>query len=324
MKKLTALLLAAVLLLTLAACSGEPAEAEDPPAETTEAEPEEVPETTPETEPESESETEPTTEPATEPATEPEPETVTSTDALTIDALAVDDSYVDDDGSPLKMVYLFYTVTAGDANLEVDSAYTDVTINETNTYTCSFFPNDAVAKYTSSYYYSEYIEDVYVGESLKILCTFEVPEGDLAAGRTITFSDSQVEDFAELRMTTDDIQHFATPEELAQALDPEGYAAEMTAREPASAELAAQVDSLINGYYWSFYVNSISYELEFYGTNNFQVRTSLGTTSDGTYTITNGYIMCTYPDTGYTVEIPYELVDGDVQLDVADAFDVNM
>ena len=34
--------------------------------------------------------------------------------------------------------------------------------------------------------------------------------------------------------------------------------------------------------------------------------------------------MCTYPDTGYTVEIPYELVDGDVQLDVADAFDVNM
>ena len=28
--------------------------------------------------------------------------------------------------------------------------------------------------------------------------------------------------------------------------------------------------------------------------------------------------------TGYTVEIPYEIVNGDVELNVADAFDVNM
>ena len=78
----------------------------------------------------------------------------------------------------------------------------------------------------------------------------------------------------------------------------------------------------MNGYYWSFYVNSTSYEIEFAAPNSFTVRTSLGTSKSGTYSIRNGFVFCTYPDTGYTVEIPYTLVDGNLELDVVEGFDV--
>ncbi len=37
----------------------------------------------------------------------------------------------------------------------------------------------------------------------------------------------------------------------------------------------------------------------------------------------NGYIFCTYPDTGFTVEVPYEITDEGFDLDIIAAFDVN-
>ena len=62
--------------------------------------------------------------------------------------------------------------------------------------------------------------------------------------------------------------------------------------------------------------------MEFWAKDNFEVRTSLGTSSTGTYSVRNGYIFCTYPDTGYTVEVPYEIVGGEIDLDIIGAFDV--
>ncbi len=57
----------------------------------------------------------------------------------------------------------------------------------------------------------------------------------------------------------------------------------------------------------------------------FQLRTRLGgsgTTADGTYTIAKEYIICTYPDTGSKVEVPYEFKDGEISLDTTSAFSV--
>ena len=79
---------------------------------------------------------------------------------------------------------------------------------------------------------------------------------------------------------------------------------------------------MLNGYYWQFYVNNVYYELEFSAENNFELRTGIGTTSSGTYSVKKGYIFCTYPDTGYTVEIPYTITDGEIDLDVTSGFDV--
>lgn len=244
-----------------------------------------------------------------------------SSGVVTIDGICVDDSYVEEEGSPLKMVYLLYTVTPADSNLEIDSKYTELTINGSNTYEAEHYGPEQ-CKYMPSYYYSSYIEDVYVGTSLKVAATFKIPEADLAAGRTITLSDSQLPDMEALSLSTDLVRRFADQEEMAQVMDPEGYAAEMDRRAEADADTQEQVKSLINGYYWSCYLNSITYELEFWAKDNFEVRTSLGTSSTGTYSVRNGYIFCTYPDTGYTVEVPYEIVDGEIDLDIIGAFDV--
>ena len=254
-------------------------------------------------------------------ASEPPEEESLSSGVVTIDGICVDDSYVEEEGSPLKMVYLLYTVTPADSNLEVDSKYTKLTINGSNTYESEHY-GPAQCKYMPSYYYSSYIEDVYVGTALKVAATFKIPEGDLAAGRTITLSDSQLPDMEGLSLSTDLVRRFADQEEMAQAMDPEGYAAEMDRRAEADADTAEEVKSLVNGYYWSFYINSITYELEFWAEDNFEVRTSLGTSGTGTYSVRNGYIFCTYPDTGYTVEVPYEIVDGEIDLDTIAAFDV--
>lgn len=299
MKRIISFMLAALLALSLTACGGgESSGNAGTPAP--------IPTATPEPTP-------------TEP---PEPEKVTETELVTINAICVDDSYQDSDGSPLKMVYLLYTLTAKDTNLQIDSKYTKMTINDSNTYEADHFADKAAAaKFMPNYYYSSYIEDVYVGTSLQVAATFKIPEGDLAAGRTITLSDTQIPDAEALLLSTDDIQHFSSGEELAAAMDPEGYAQILASREEADAETTSFVKSCLNGYYWSFYVNSISYEIEFWADNNFEVRTALGANS-GTYSVRNGYIFCTYPDTGYVVEIPYEIVDGDVDLDVIAGFDV--
>lgn len=176
--------------------------------------------------------------------------------------------------------------------------------------------------YMPIYLYSGYINDVYVGTSVKVVATFEVPEGDLAEGRTITLADTQIPTVEELHFTTDMIQHFDSAEAMAQAVDAEGYAEILEKKAPADDATASAVKGQINGYYWTFYVNNTSYEIEFWADNNFEVRTALGT-NGGTYTVQNGYIFCTYSTNGYLVEIPYTLENGEVNLDVVEVFDMN-
>lgn len=82
------------------------------------------------------------------------------------------------------------------------------------------------------------------------------------------------------------------------------------------------VKSLINGYYWWCYVNSTKYEVEFYKPDIFEVRTSIGITNRGKYSVRNGFIFCTYDSNGVTIKIPYEIVNGDVEMNLVEAFDV--
>lgn len=260
---------------------------------------------------------------ASEPQEDDTPKTVMSNDTIEIKGICVDDSYTDSDGSPLRMVYLFYTLTAKDSNMKIDSKYTKMTINDVNSYESDHFSYFAAAtEYTSNFMYTSYIEDVYVGSSVDVVATFKIPEGDLAPGRTVSLSDSQIPGIEELSFTTDEFQHFSSPGDIAIAMDPDGYAAEMAGREAADEETTKMVKDLVNGYYWWCMVNNIKYEVEFWADDNFEVRTSLGISNTGTYTVQNKYISCKYPDVDKPVEIPYEIVDGDVQLDLVAAFDV--
>lgn len=66
---------------------------------------------------------------ASTPTATPEPQEVLSNACMSIDGVYVDDSWSDGDNSPLRMVYLLYTLTANDTNLQIDSKYTKMTIN---------------------------------------------------------------------------------------------------------------------------------------------------------------------------------------------------
>ena len=242
--------------------------------------------------------------------------------AITVNGICVDESYVDDEGSSLKLVYLFYTIHAESSNLQIDSKYTTMRIGE-NAYESDNFADVAAAcKYTTNYYYGSYIRDVYVGESMNVVATFYIPQAELESGNTVTLEDHQIPGAEQLVLNTADFMYFSNSDEIAIAMDPEGYEMGVYLREEADWNTAEQVKSQMNGYYWSFYVNSTSYEIEFAAPNSFTVRTSLGTSKSGTYSIRNGFVFCTYPDTGYTVEIPYTLVDGNLELDVVEGFDV--
>lgn len=243
---------------------------------------------------------------------------VMSTEGVTIDAVCVNDAYRDDDESPLRMLYVFMSITPAKENLKVDCKYTDLIIDGANTYTSEWFD---VNDYADSYYYRTSLEDVFVGTTFKLALTFKVPEGDLVAGKTVTLNDDDIVGLADIHFKTDDIQHFSSDEDITKAVDPEGYASAMTDREPTDADTAAFVKNYITKYKFSLYMNYVNYALTFKG-NTFTLTTQLGSNS-GSYVIQKGYIACTYDSNGHTVEIPYVIEGDKVDLDTVAAFSVS-
>lgn len=248
--------------------------------------------------------------------------TVMKNDNVSIDGLYVDNSYVDKDGSPLKMVYLFLTVTATDKNLQVDSKYLKMTFNDANSYDSEFYKDTCT--YAPSYYYSSFIEDVYVGNSIKLALTFKIPEGDLTGGKKITFTDSAIP-VDGLKMTTDNIIFCKNVEEICEKADPTGYAQEMDKHAPADEATVKKVKAELNGYYWEFYVTAgttvQAQEIEFMAPNKFEMRTKFGS-NGGTYEVKKAFIYVTYSTNNATYKIPYEFKNGELILDCATAFSI--
>lgn len=241
------------------------------------------------------------------------------TDTVTLDAIVVDDSYRDKDNSSRRAVYAFFTIKP-DSNIQFSSKF-NATVDETNTYTAEVLPS-SLCKYAPNYYYSKYIEDGYVGETKKMVATFLIPEGDLTSGKEIKFSNNNIEDMKELAVSTDSITHVNSDKEACKIADPEGCVEREKAFADAPSERVKEVEALINGYYWQCYVNSTKYKVEFSEPNTFVVTTGFGE-NGGSYSIKNDYIFCTYDSNGVTIEIPYELKNGDISIALDDAFDIN-
>lgn len=248
-----------------------------------------------------------------------EPQSTTETDIVKIDGIYVDDSYVDEESDQLKRVYLFYTLSPDEENLEADSKYTELTINDTNTYESEFYPD--ACSYMSRYYYSSFLEDVFMDSELKVAAVFEIPDADLAADRTITIADDQIPTIENIKLSTNDIVRCASAEEIAQQIDPEGYEEALSLREEADAETTERVRNAINGYWYSFIVNNLSYRTEFSAPNYFTTTVS-GATSTGTYTVTNGFVMLTNDSNGYVVEVPYTFEGDKIDLDLPTGYSV--
>lgn len=248
-----------------------------------------------------------------------EPSTITETDVVTVDGLYVDDSYTSDENDKLKLLYLLYTLHPEDDNVEISSVGTKLTINDKNEYDSE--RRIGSCTYMASYYYSDFIEDVYMGDELKVVETFEVPAPDLEAGRSITLENYNVSDFEKLLLSTDAITHCESAEEVAKTADPDGYVEAQRLREPADEKTSTTVSNAINGYYWSFFTNNMSYRIEFFSPNSYTLST-MGVETTGTYQVTNGFVVCTNDKTGAVNELPYTLSEAGVELDPATGFSV--
>ncbi len=257
------------------------------------------------------------------PAAPKEPDIVTETDYVSIDGIYVDKSYVSDENGSLRMLYFFYTAKTDAENIKVCSKSSKLKINDTNEYTSGKFAMNE-EKYFNSYYYSDFLEEIYVGNELKVLSTFKVPEGDLEAGRTMSFLPYGIPDGEKLKLNTDQIVFCDSAEEIAKAADPEGYKNYLHMNEVADDDTTKKVRNDINGYYWSFTANNTVYQIEFFSPDKFELRVpSLNVKNSGRYVVKNGYISCTYDSNGTTVDIPWSWnKKGEVDLELFEAFDV--
>ena len=291
MKKILALLLAAVFCLSFAACGGDDSKGANKNAGTN-----------------------------TTIEESKEPEKVMANKHAKIDGIYVDSSYVDDNSDVLKMVYVFLTLTP-ETNDSISCKYVDMIIGE-NTYDSDHYKG--ICDYMPSYYYSSYNEDIYTGTEFKIALTYKIPQADLEGGKAVTMEDDDiaVNDFV---FTTDEFVFCDSVEAVGELADPTGYADIANKKAPADKATTNKVRGLINDYYWTFYVSAgtstLKYEIEFSAPNKFEVRTSLGS-NGGTYDVRNGYIFATYNSNNHTVEIPYEFKDGDIELDLNKAFSI--
>ncbi len=243
---------------------------------------------------------------------------VLSSEDIVVEGIYVNDSYRDSDESSRRALYLFFDINATKENYGVDSKYMEITFDDANTYSSECLPG-TLCEYAPNYYYSTYIEDVYVGENQKLVATFLVPEGELVAGKKITIKDDELPGIENIIIHTDNIVHMDSDENICNAVDPDGCAKILAGYEEAPAELASEVKDKINNKYWEAYVNPISYRIEFRD-DEFVLKTMLGE-NGGTYSIRKEYIFCTYASNGTTIKIPYELTSQGVKLSLADAFD---
>ena len=239
---------------------------------------------------------------------------------LTVDGIYLDQSYEDKDSDSIKLLYLFYTVTSDDQNMKIDCKSANLSFG-TNAYQSTHIPHSC--RYMPSYYYKDYLKDVYVGDSVKFVETFKIPQGELSEGKIMTLSKSQVPDATAIQLNASDVVICEDVEEIAEQADQEGYEEELDRLSPADEETERAVKNAINGYKWDFYVNTITYAIEFWDPDNFELRVpALGTANGGTYEVLNGYVRCTYDDSDNVVEIPWEWGSDDIDLKVTDGFDV--
>lgn len=238
---------------------------------------------------------------------------------IQIDGIFVNKGYQNKDHESMVQLVLCYTLTSKSENYKVIGNNTKLTFNGGNSYQAGHSPQSCL--YLGNYYYgSSYIQNVYVGEELKMVDTFQIPKDELTAGRKLLLSNSYINGMDMLSLTTDEIIFCEDMKVIAKTVDPEGYEKMVDALTEAGSKTKEKVRSYVNGYYWDFYVNSISYRLEF--AKSTYTLQSMGMKTKGKYTICNGYIILTNDATGAKNYLPYTIKNGDIDLDVTTGFDV--
>lgn len=292
----------------LIGCS-EPNQPKEDPAPVSE-EQSEAPETEAQAAPEPESEAAPEAEP------EPEPIEVVESKYVTIDGVFVNNGYANKESDSLKRVYVFYTVNTADKNFDVTSSNLTLTVDGLNEYEASSSLGGFKGTYENT---GNVVKNVYVGDSVRLLSIFDIPQGDLEPGKTITFDSFMIDDLDGLAVFTDSIVFADSLEEISQTIDPEGYEEEQWLREPADAETVSAVMNYLP--YYEYYASGrgMSWTANFYESGEFEIEMSVSgapISNTGTYTICNGYIALYYPSNDHTTYLPWEWNDSGTNVSI--------
>lgn len=237
-----------------------------------------------------------------------EVKTMTS-ENIKINAICVDDSYRDSENSSKRMVYVFADVMGGKSNFKVDSKSSIKFGEEGNEYSQQML-KDTAAYMMKNYHYSVYLKDVNVGETVKLAYAYTVPEAELTEDVNIYLIDDSVPTAGEIIIPGKQIQHFNSPNEIAEKFDAEGYAQSQDLQQPADQETIDFIHNEVIGYQWEFEAFNQAMEIEFFDATRFELRLKGFEGNGGTYTIKKGYISGTYDSNGQTVDFPYEIKDG--------------
>ena len=228
----------------------------------------------------------------------------TATETLNVDGVYVDTAFESsDDKMP---IYVFLTVKATEEDISLYSKNVTLTFDDGSSYDSEFF--SSLNAHQEKYYYSEYVEHLYGGETGYLALTVRVPMSRLDAAKSFTIEAGQIPGIEKLRIGTKDVVRLEGDEAVCSQADPEGYAHNMTLREPAGEERAEAVEENLTGRYWivSLADGAGTCRVSFGEDRTFGV-TLLGVTNSGTYDIREGYLYCSYDGHTYPLQIPYTL-----------------
>ena len=246
-------------------------------------------------------------------------EPIVISDQLQIDGIFVNDAYQDKKNPSMTEVVLCYTLSSTGKNYDFVGNKTNLTFVGGNSYDASH--NGKECLYFGNYYDgSVYLKTVYYGDQFHVVDLIRVPKGELQAGRQIALSNPYIEDMAKTELTTDQLIHCKDMESIAKLVDPDGYAKQVHALKEADSSTKNKIRKYVNGYYWDFYVNNLSYRIEF--SKNTYSLSCHGLETTGKYTICNGYVILTNDSTGAKNYLPYTLESNDIDLDITAGFDV--
>jgi hypothetical protein len=239
-------------------------------------------------------------------------DSVTESGEVKLDGIYVNDSYQSETNENYRLVYALLTITPATKTLTVSPSYYVMKIGE-HEYDSTYVSGST--NFMKSYYYSENIyEEVALGDSGKLALTFEVLKDDLEGDETITFSKTSAdfEGLEDLKISASKVEHAESQDALAKAADPDGYAAEETARQDADEETTANVNNAIVNRYWL----TTAYKVEFFEGNRYEA--SVGSASgQGTYSVKNGYIVLQSDAGTDPTCIPWSWdSDGSIDLDI--------
>lgn len=245
---------------------------------------------------------------------------VLSSEYIDVDGIYVDKSK-EEDG--LDVLYVFYTVKAKDTNMDLSSSGMEVKINDKNKYSATV-SQDYIPKYTN-YYYSSFIEYIYIGDTLKMCSTFKIPSGDLTDSKKVELINFDIPSIGNIKFTTDDIKFMDNYVKIAEDVDVKIYQTKQQEEERIFAKVdtatESKVKGLLNGYYFSFPVSlgtTIStHRLDFISPNKFTLKGAFGITNSGTYEVRQGVLILTY-QTGISIDVYYELKNGEIYLNRLD------